>query len=204
MYRILNRDDFKKLEQLLDKYELPKEPFFFVPNQFWQHKNHPVVLKALLLAKEKEPNLQVWFCGKEHDHRNPDYADTLRQFIVENGMSENTRFLGFIEREDQLAFMRFAQAIIQPSLFEGWSTVVEDAKSVGQRLIISNLDVHREQLANWPVSHFLFSAHDAHQLAKQMLVWYRDDWELYSVPNSIYLSKITKFANDFLAMTNQI
>jgi glycosyltransferase involved in cell wall biosynthesis len=36
-------------------------------------------------------------------------------------------------------------ALINPSLFEGWSTTVEEAKSLGKRIILSNIRVHLEQ-----------------------------------------------------------
>jgi glycosyltransferase involved in cell wall biosynthesis len=42
--------------------------------------------------------------------------------------------------------MRYAQAVIQPSLFEGWSTVIEDAISLQVPVIASNLPVNIEQL----------------------------------------------------------
>jgi hypothetical protein len=34
---------------------------------------------------------------------------------------------------------------VQPSLFEGWSTVVEDARSLGKPIVLSDLAVHQEQ-----------------------------------------------------------
>jgi glycosyltransferase involved in cell wall biosynthesis len=36
-------------------------------------------------------------------------------------------------------------ALINPSRFEGWSTTVEEAKSFGVPMILSDVDVHREQ-----------------------------------------------------------
>jgi glycosyltransferase involved in cell wall biosynthesis len=38
--------------------------------------------------------------------------------------------------------------MLNPSLFEGWSTTVEEAKSLGVRMVISDLSVHREQLGD--------------------------------------------------------
>jgi glycosyltransferase involved in cell wall biosynthesis len=54
--------------------------------------------------------------------------------------------LGLIPRDDQLTMMRHSQAVIQPSLFEGWSTVIEDAKSLQVPVVASNLTVNVEQL----------------------------------------------------------
>ena len=42
--------------------------------------------------------------------------------------------------------MQNAQAVIQPSLFEGWSTVIEDARALNKFVIASDLDVNKEQL----------------------------------------------------------
>jgi len=41
--------------------------------------------------------------------------------------------------------MRVAGAVINPSLFEGWSTTVEEAKSMGVPMLLSDIGVHREQ-----------------------------------------------------------
>jgi glycosyltransferase involved in cell wall biosynthesis len=41
--------------------------------------------------------------------------------------------------------MRACTAIINPSLSEGWSTTVEEAKSLGVPMLLSDLRVHREQ-----------------------------------------------------------
>jgi hypothetical protein len=42
--------------------------------------------------------------------------------------------------------MKHAKAVIQPSLFEGWSTVIEDAMAMNQVVIASDLQVNIEQL----------------------------------------------------------
>ena len=39
-------------------------------------------------------------------------------------------------------------ALINPSFFEGWSTTVEEAKSLGTKMILSNIKLHLEQAKN--------------------------------------------------------
>jgi hypothetical protein len=41
--------------------------------------------------------------------------------------------------------MRQSIAVINPSFCEGWSTTVEEAKAIGARLLLSDLNIHREQ-----------------------------------------------------------
>jgi len=45
------------------------------------------------------------------------------------------------------ALLRGSIALINPSRFEGWSTTVEEAKSFGVPMVLSDLEVHREQAA---------------------------------------------------------
>lgn len=127
------------------KYNLPKR-YYFSPNQFWAHKNHITVLKAVKYLKDQGVNICVVFTGKENDHRNANYVSELKSFIELNQLNDNARFLGFLPRKEQLCLMQNSIAIIQPSLFEGWSTVVEDAKSLNRHIILSNINVHKEQI----------------------------------------------------------
>ena len=60
-------------------------------------------------------------------------------------MKRRAVFLGFIDRSDQLALMSAAEFIIQPSLFEGWGTVVEDSKVLDKTVLLSDIPVHQEQ-----------------------------------------------------------
>jgi glycosyltransferase involved in cell wall biosynthesis len=44
-----------------------------------------------------------------------------------------------------------SQALLNPSLFEGWSTTVEEARALGVSMILSDIGVHREQAAEGAV-----------------------------------------------------
>lgn len=130
----------------LQKYYLYNE-FFYCPNQFWVHKNHDVVIDAVHLLKQRGINITVAFSGKEHDYRAPEHTARLKSKVEGLGLSDNIRFLGFIPREDQMVIFDSAVCIIQPSLFEGWSTVIEDAKSVSQHVIASAIPANLEQIS---------------------------------------------------------
>lgn len=125
-------------------YHLP-ERFFLVSNQFFQHKNHALVLRALKHLKETgaAPPV-VAFTGLPHDYRQPQaFADLLR-FVNENGLNEYCRFLGVIPRDEQIALIRAATAVIHPSKFEGRGAIVEEATVLGAPLLCSDLPVHHE------------------------------------------------------------
>lgn len=136
--------DMDNYIDVLRKYDLLVR-FFYCPNQFWIHKNHDVVISAVALLKSRGIEATVVFSGKEHDHRAPEYTARLKARVVSEGLEGNIRFLGFIPRDDQMVIFRKAISIIQPSLFEGWSTVIEDAKSVSQYVLASRIPANVEQ-----------------------------------------------------------
>jgi glycosyltransferase involved in cell wall biosynthesis len=152
------------IEELRSKYQLP-QIYFISPNQFWKHKNHQLILEAAKILKAKGINAHIAFTGKEYDHRNPEYVTELKQFIVNEGLEDYISFLGFIDRGDQLQLMRNACAVIQPSRFEGWSTVVEDAKSMDQLVLASAIPVHEEQLGD---AGYYFNTDNAEELVALM------------------------------------
>ncbi len=143
------------------QYGLPDD-FFLVCNQFWKHKNHGVVIEALGLLRQSGLCPTVVCTGGLTDYRHPEYYPQLRQRIEQLGLSTQMRILGFIPRSDQIQLMRRCLAVIQPSLFEGWSTVVEDARTLGKPLLLSDFPVHLEQS---PPGGYFFERHNATALA---------------------------------------
>ena len=129
---------------VVDSYGLP-ETFFFLPNQFWIHKNHECVIQALRILKERGREVVVAVTGKQTDPRDPKHFPRLQQLIKSNGLEQNFRVLGLIPHAHIYALMQSCAALINPSTFEGWSTTVEEAKAMGTSMILSSLRVHREQ-----------------------------------------------------------
>jgi glycosyltransferase involved in cell wall biosynthesis len=182
-----------RLETLQQKFNITK-PYFIVANQFWKHKNHFVVLKALLLLKEYFPKFQLVFTGKESDYRNPDYFNTIKKFVLKNELEKQVLFLGFIDRNEQLQLIANAVAIIQPSLFEGWGTVAEDAKALNQFILISDIPLHKEQIQQ---NCLFFNPEDEHDLAKKMLLMLQNEKTITSI-NYTALQK--QFAEQFIQL----
>jgi glycosyltransferase involved in cell wall biosynthesis len=189
--------DFSKesISQLKEKYKLPSD-YFFAPNQFWAHKNHIVILKAVKHLKERDINVTVAMSGKENDYRNKNIFNDLKTFISENELQSHIKFLGFLPRTEQLCLFKNAQAIIQPSLFEGWSTVVEDAKSLNKFIILSNLKVHKEQVKQNAV---FFNPNDHIELSNKIMSIFIQ--KPIVKPNDYDKARL-KFGNDFLKLIN--
>jgi len=125
-------------------YNLP-DRFFFIGNQFWQHKNHAVVFNALKILRDRSIYPVIVCSGGLFDYRRQEFLDSVFQMIHKSGISSQVFILGFLPKKDQVQLLRRSLAVIQPSLFEGWSTVVEEARIFGKPIILSNIGVHLEQ-----------------------------------------------------------
>src|SRR5438046_8352218 len=85
----------------------------------------------------------------------------------------NTTFgyVGMIPLDHVYALLRASMGLINPSRSEGWSTTVEEAKSFGVPMILSDLDVHREQAIG---TASYFGTDDAVALADHLMRTFED------------------------------
>jgi glycosyltransferase involved in cell wall biosynthesis len=132
-------------------YHLP-DRFFLISNQLWKHKNHLLVLDALGILAGRDLRPHVVCTGQPSDFRDKNFINVVLQRIHERGAGGQVALLGLVPRAAQIQLMRRCVAVVQPSLCEGWSTVVEDARLLGKAVVLSDLEVHREQ--NPPGAHF--------------------------------------------------
>jgi hypothetical protein len=75
------------------------------------------------------------------------------------------KILGVIPYEEMISLMHYSQAVINPSLFEGWSTSVEESKILNKRILLSDIPVHKEQN---PSKGEYFNLSSPLELAKKM------------------------------------
>ena len=153
---------------ICDEYRLP-ERFVYLPNQFWVHKGHRLVIEALAQLRASRPDMTVVCTGNTADHRDPMYFGELLAEVSRLGLRENFVILGWVPQAHIFHLMRQAVAVLQPSRFEGWSTTVEETKSVGKSIILSDIPVHREQA---PAGVLYFDPTDAAALAEQLVAAY--------------------------------
>lgn len=145
--------------------------FFHLPNQFWAHKNHDLIIDALHRLKQKGLEVVVIATGRQNDYRNPTHFSELMEKVRHFGLEQNFLSVGVVPYAEMLAFMWHSKAVINPSLFEGWSSTVEEAKYLGKTVLLSDLKVHREQN---PDDAWYFSPTDADAAAAVMSeVWTR-------------------------------
>lgn len=160
---------------ILKKYNINKK-FILLPNQFWIHKNHKLVFEAWRILKEMGHTYQLICTGGKNDYRNQHYYENLLSYIKENKLESTIKILGFINRDDQIQLFRCAAAVLQPSLFEGRNTSIEDAKALGKKLIVSDIPIHIEQCKE---NAFYFKKNSPEDLAHLI----KNNWD--ALPNTL-------------------
>jgi glycosyltransferase involved in cell wall biosynthesis len=134
--------------EVIDRYSLPPK-FALVANQFWKHKNHSTLVEALDQLKTTGPDIPLVMTGLPADYRDPsnETVSRLLQQVAKCGLVGQVVVLGQVPYPDLVSLMRVAAVVVQPSLYEGWNTSVEDAKALGRPLVCSDIAVHREQVS---------------------------------------------------------
>jgi glycosyltransferase involved in cell wall biosynthesis len=153
----------KKINETLNKYDLSDKKYICCMNQFWKHKNHLTLLKAFDLFIKDNPNTATYLVltGLLNDYRDMSYIKIVENYISK--LSDHIKIVGFIPRDEQIVLMHKSDFIVQPSLFEGWGTVVEDAKVLDKTILLSDIPIHREQMNE---KCRLFDPHNPGELAE--------------------------------------
>src|SRR5215471_1865021 len=141
-------DDWWRLDPVSAATARKLGPFLLFSNQFTHHKNHEIVFEAVRILRDRGTDVRVVCTGSTYGFRGDDYFSKLRTFIDNNRLNSHIQILGMLPRDEHVALMRRSIAMIQPSRFEGWSTAVEDAKTLGKTPLVSDTSVHREQLGD--------------------------------------------------------
>jgi glycosyltransferase involved in cell wall biosynthesis len=154
--------------ETVQRYHLPTR-FFYLPNQWWQHKNHGLVFEALALLQNSGVRPVVVSSGALVDGRNPEYVEAQIQKLSLQGIREQVILLGTVPRSEVFSLYRQAICVLNPTQFEGLGLSVAEAQALGKRVLLADLPVLREHEVPGAV---YFDPHDPHALAQHMeAIW---------------------------------
>jgi glycosyltransferase involved in cell wall biosynthesis len=194
---LVSRPDALAVRAVREAYSLP-ERYIYLPNQFWQHKNHLLVIEALALLKQAGQSIVVAASGKQLDPCKPEHFSRITARLATAGVTGEFRLLGLIPYEHIAPLMVGSVAVLNPSLFEGWSTAVEEARALRVPLVLSDLPVHKEQATG--IARF-FNRFSADSLAEALLAVWQGERTVATdksfVPNQ-EIVPVQRFAKDFI------
>ena len=131
------------INKVLQKHALPSE-YLFYPAQFWPHKNHVAILRALqILRDEHGLRMPVVFVGSDRGN-----LEHVRTLVQRCSLSEQVRFLGFVPRDELVALYRAAFALVYPTYFGPENLPPLEAFALGCPVVASAVSGSEEQLGD--------------------------------------------------------
>jgi len=134
----------QQVNEVLQKYGLLKNRFLLYPAQFWPHKNHVNLLKALVILREKN-YLSIPLVLVGSDKGNLAY---IKKCVDELGLEQFVRILGFIPRDDLIGLYQSSFALTFLSLFGPENIPPLEAFQCECPVIASNVAGSKEQLGD--------------------------------------------------------
>jgi glycosyltransferase involved in cell wall biosynthesis len=142
----LNRNlSSEDASQLLSTLSLPKD-FVFYPAQFWPHKNHLNIVKALKYLKDKGEIVNVVLSGSKKEEWG--MFEQMMSYVKEHGLEKQVYYVGYVDNATMSALYKCARALIMPTFFGPTNIPVLEAWVMGCPVIYSNIRGCREQLGD--------------------------------------------------------
>jgi len=150
--------DLETATKILAKYSLP-EKFLFYPAQFWYHKNHIRLIKALkLIWQTYKVKITLILVGSPKGS----YKKVIN-LIKELNMRNQITYLGYVSDEEIVALYKKAVALVFPSLLGPTNIPPLEAMVLGTPVLCSNLFSMSEQVGDAGLLFDPFSLEDIAQ-----------------------------------------
>ena len=121
-----------------------KPGYLFYPAQFWAHKNHVNLLRALrILHDEFGLPYELVLVGSDHGNE-----AHVRKTVAELNLEQHVRFLGFVSQENLVALYRGADALAFVTFFGPDNLPPLEAFALGCPVVASDLPGAAEQLGD--------------------------------------------------------
>jgi glycosyltransferase involved in cell wall biosynthesis len=120
-------------ERRIAKYRLP-ERYVFYPAQFWKHKNHVGLIKAIALLKKQHVAVNAVLVGTEKNAK-----DEVSKMVDRIGIRDQVFLLDYVSNEELLELYRRAVALVMPTFFGPTNIPPLEAFALGCPVIISDI-----------------------------------------------------------------
>lgn len=120
------------LELKGEEVAVPKK-YVFYPAQFWEHKNHIHLVKAIFLLKEKIPDICLVLTGSEKNA-----LQYIKKYVKEKKLEENVIIMGFVSNENITFLYKHAVGLVMPTNFGPTNIPPLEAMALGCPVAVSN------------------------------------------------------------------
>lgn len=154
IYIIPNAVEIKKIEN----QEIVPFQFIYIGRLVF-YKNLDVVIKAIEIVKKKYPKIMLVIVG------GGPYKENLESLVKKLNLQKNVKFTGFVSADEKIRLLAKSQALVLPSLCEGFGLVILEAFSQGKPVLVSDVRPLSDIVTN-KLSGFVISPHDESKWAE--------------------------------------
>jgi glycosyltransferase involved in cell wall biosynthesis len=130
--------------RVLERYELPAD-FLFYPAQFWSHKNHAGIVRAVALLKREGVHATVVFSGSNSGRmRRRTYSEVMR-LSSRLGVADSIRYVGYVSDRDMSSMYSASKGLVMPTFFGPTNIPIVEAWMLGCPVLTSDLRGIRDQ-----------------------------------------------------------
>ena len=166
------RNDFDEYYKLPDK-------FIFFPAQFWDHKNHLRLIRAIKIVHESHCDISLVLTGKKAHSYN-----AIMEEIKNLNLQENIFFKDYIPDNDLGGFYKRAKALVYPTFFGPTNIPPLEAIVSGCVPIVSDIYGMKDQLGKLAI---YFNPMDEQEIANKIILAWSDDIAFYEIKKRISL-----------------
>ena len=149
-----------------DKYKI-KNDYIFYPANFWAHKNHMYILKAIKILREEENiNIDVVFSGSAEG--NLSYIlDKAKEFKIDDLI----HYIGFVPNEEVPSLYKQSLSLVMPTYLGPTNIPPLEAFAYKTPVCYSDMPSFREQVGD---SVFFLDLSDPYSLVKNLIIIQND------------------------------
>jgi glycosyltransferase involved in cell wall biosynthesis len=131
----LIRPEQTPMEAFLGRLGLSTDRYLLYPANFWEHKNHRVLLVAFGMFCARNPNSDLKLVCSGAPGPGRDYFVSAAAAM---GLADKILFPGYVSDADFAYLLHGCRALIFPSLFEGFGMPVIEAMAAGKPVACAN------------------------------------------------------------------
>lgn len=122
--------------------ETPKR-YIFYPAQFWQHKNHINLIRAIELLVPDIPDIHLVLVGSEKNN-----LGKITRYLSEHRLDKHVTIKGFVSDGNMIYLYRHAVGMVMPSYFGPTNIPPLEAMALGCPVAVSNKYAMPEQVGD--------------------------------------------------------
>lgn len=151
---------------IVAKYNLC-ERFIFYPAQFWEHKNHENLIRALFILKNRGCIINTVFVGEPKNN----YKKVV-QLVDQLGLNSQIRMLGYVSDNEMRSLYQKSTMLVYPTQIGPSNIPPLEALYLGVPMAVSNIYEMPDQLGT---ASLYFNPDDSQDIAEKINILWNDE-----------------------------